>query len=357
MSYTPSANFLLTLFRDLLNTFIDSSGSNPLLARAHRLIQPETAQSNNILLLLPIGLGLVLDILVSVEQVVNVLYTDKSQIRYFIGHVLMSLLILDTVAVEKQANASELGDKKPAPSGRHLFRTIAILYRTGGLGQFLNGVGSACTYQVMHSSAAKLLATLLPSPVSHIITSILLAEIRFLWTARTILPRDQIRLVSTSRDYVRWKALVPPTLVYAAAETAMFHVPARYDDGLTSPQEEITIAGLSQIVRSDILISGLMLASQLFLLFPFYIVLTLVQASHLPPNCETRVFAPSRPHHRGIRVGEIFSGVSRVPLLVQEAVQMIGVRQVLYCLELHGKMCICLIVVSAMVRSVVYAMS
>lgn len=355
MSYTPSTNFFLTLFRELLNTFIHSSGDDPLLARTHRLIQPEPAQSKNIVLLLPIGLGLVLNILVSVEQVVNVLHANKSQIRYFIGHVLMSLLILETVTVEKQANTSELGDKKLAPSSRHLFRTIAILYRTGALGLLLNGIGSACTYWAMHSSAAKLLTALLPSPVANIIASVLFAETRFLWTARTILPRDQKRLVSTSRDRVRWKALVFPTILYAAAETIMVNVPARFDDDLTSLQEQITIAGLSQIVRSDVLISGLMLAAQLFLLFPSYIVLILVQASFLPPNCETLV-APSRPHHRGKRAAEIFSGASRVPLLVQEVVQMIGVGPVLYCLELHGKMCLCLVVVTAMVHSAVYAM-
>lgn len=358
MSYIPSTNFFLILFREFLNTFIHSSGDDPLLARAHRLIQPEPAQSKNILLLLPIGLGLVLNILVSVEQIVNVLHANKSQIRYFIGHVLMPLLILETVAVEKQANASELGAKKLAPLSRHLFRTIAILYRTGGLGLglLLNGIGSACSYWAMHSSAAKLLTALLPSPVANIIASILLAETRFLWTARTILPHDQMRFVSTSHDRVRWKALVLPTIVYAAAETVMVHVPALFDDGLTLPQEQITIAGLSQIVRSDVLISGLMLAAQLFFLFPSHIMLILAQASLLPPNCETRVFSPSRQQHRGMRVGEIFSGVSRVPLLLSEAVQVIGVGRVLYCFELHGKMCFSLVVVTAMVHSVVYTM-
>lgn len=268
----------------------------------------------------------------------------------------MSILFLETVAVEKQASTSELGDKKLAPSSRELFRTVAILYRRGGFHLLLNGIGSTCAYWAMHSSVAKLLTTLILSPVAHIIASTLLAETRFFWTVRTILLREQLRFVSESRDRQRWKALVIPTLVYAAAEMVMMHVPALFDSSLASPQdEEVTVAVLSQIVRSDILISGLMLAAQLFLLLPSHIVLILVQASLLPPNCETLDFVPSRQQQRGRRVGEVFSAVSRVPLQVQEAVQIIGVGWLLYCPELHGKMWICLVVVTAVVHSVVYS--
>lgn len=264
----------------------------------------------------------------------------------------MSILILETV--EKQANTSEVGDKKPAPSSRQLFRTFAVLYRKGGLRLLLSGIGSACTYWAMHSSVAKLSTILLPRPVAYIIASVLLAETRFFWTARTILPRDQLRLVPNARDRQRWKALVLPTLVYAAVETVMMHVPALFDSSLASSDEDVTMAGLAYIVRSDILIAGLMLAAQLFLLFPSYIVLILVQASLLPPTCETLVFTSGQ--QRGRRVGEIFSAVKRGPLQVQEAVQMIGVGRLLWCLELHGKMCLCLSGVSAVVHSVVYCM-
>lgn len=267
----------------------------------------------------------------------------------------MSILILETV--EKQANASEFGDKKPAPSSRQLLGTSAVLYRKGGLRLLLNGIGSACTYWAMHSSVAKLSTTLLPSPVAHIIASVLLAETRFFWTARTILPRDQLRFVPNPCDRRRWKALVFPTLVYAAAETVMVHVPALFDSSLAPPpDEEVTIARLSYIVRSDILISGLMLSAQLFLLLPSYIVLILVQASLLPPTCETLIFTPSRQQQRGRRVGEIFSAVNQGPLQAQEAAQMIGVGRLLWCLELHGKMCLCLVGVAAVVHSVVYSM-
>ncbi|KAB8199667.1 hypothetical protein BDV34DRAFT_217862 [Aspergillus parasiticus] len=323
MAYQPRPHFLLTLFRELLNTFIHSTGDDPLLARTHRSFQNQPAQTNNILLLVPITLGLILNLL----------------IRYIIGHVLMSISILETV--EKQADASELGDKKPAPSSRQLLQTSAILYRSGGVRLLLNGIGSACTYWAMHISVAKVSTTLLPSPAAHILASVLLAETHFLWTTRTILPRDQLRFVSNPGDCRRWKALVPPTLVYAAAETVMMH--------------EVTIAGLLYIVRSDILVSGLMLCAQLFLLLPSYMVLILVQASLLPPTCETLVFSPSR-QQRGRRLGEIFSAVNRRPLQAQKAAQMIGMGRLLSCLELHGKMCLCLVGVAAVVHSVVYCM-
>ncbi|PIG82361.1 hypothetical protein AARAC_009291 [Aspergillus arachidicola] len=338
MAYQPRPHFLLTLFRELLNTFIHSTGDDPLLARTHRSFQNHPAQTNNILLLVPITLGLILNLL----------------IRYIIGHVLMSILILETV--EKQADASELGDKKPAPSSRQLLRTSAILYRSGGVRLLLNGIGSACTYWAMHISVAKVSTTLLPSPAAHILASVLLAETHCLWTARTIMPRDQLRFVSNPGDRRRWKALMLPTLIYAAAETLMMHVPALFDSSISPPpDEEVTIAGLLYIVRSDILVSGLMLSAQLFLLIPSYMVLILVQASLLPPTCETLVFSPSR-QQRGRRVGEIFSAVNRRPLQAQEAAQMIGMGRLLSCLELHGKMCLCLVGVAAVVHSVVYCM-
>ncbi|CAI7666019.1 unnamed protein product [Penicillium palitans] len=150
----------------------------------------------------------------------------------------MSILIIETV--EKQTNASEHGDKKPAPSSRQLLRTIAVLYRKGGLRFLLNGIGSACTYWAMHSSVAKVLSILFPTPVGYIIASVLLAEKHFFWTVRTILPRDQLHLVPEPRDWQRWKALVLPTSVYAAAETVMVHVPALFDT-----EQEVVITGLS----------------------------------------------------------------------------------------------------------------
>ncbi|KAF5861261.1 hypothetical protein ETB97_000453 [Aspergillus alliaceus] len=339
MAYTPRPQFLLTLFRELLNTIIYSAGNDPLLARAHQFFQKDPVQTNSVLLLAPISLGIILKLL----------------IRYIIGHVLMSILILETV--EKQVNISKVGDKKLAPSSRYLLQTSAVLYRRGGFSLLLNGICSACTYWVMHSSVTKLSTTLLPSPVAYIIASVLLAETRFFWTAHTILPRDQLRFVSSHRDLRRWRALVLPTLICSTAETVMMYLPAQFNSSLApASNEKVTIEGLSYIVRSDILISALMLLTQLFFLLPSYIVLILVQASLLPPNCETLIFRPSRQQQQGIRVGEIFSAVNQGPLQVWEAAQMIGIGRLLYCLEVHGKMCLCLLVIAAMVHLMVYSM-
>lgn len=117
----------------------------------------------------------------------------------------MSILILE--AGDKQANTSELRDKKPAPSSRQLLQTSAILYHKGGLCLLLNGIGSACTYWVMHSLVVKLLTILLPSPAAYIVASVLLAEIHFFWTAHTILPCDQPCFVPKSHNCQQWESL------------------------------------------------------------------------------------------------------------------------------------------------------
>ncbi|TQB70252.1 hypothetical protein MPDQ_000710 [Monascus purpureus] len=338
MAYTPRPQFLLTLFRELFNTIIYSAGNDPLLARAHRFFQKDPAQTNNVLLLAPISLGIILKLL----------------IRYIIGHVLMSILILESV--EKQVNISQVGDKKLAPSSRYLLQTSAVLYRRGGFRLLLNGIGSACTYWVMHSLLTKISTTLLPTPVAYIIASVLLAETHFFWTVHTILPHDQLRFVSSPRDRRRWRALALPTLIYSAAEAVMMYLPALFNSTLApASNEKVTIEGLSYIVRSDILISALMLFTQLSLLLPSYIVLILVQASLLPPSCETLIFRPSREQQQGVRVGEIFSAANRGPLQAREAAQMIGIGRLLYCLEVHGKMCLCLLVITAMVHLMVYS--
>ncbi|KAJ5170949.1 uncharacterized protein N7500_003732 [Penicillium coprophilum] len=321
MAYTPRPQFLLTLFRELFNTIIYSAGNDPLLARAHRLFQKDPAQTNNVLLLAPISLGIILKLL----------------IRYIISHVLMSILILESV--DKQVNISQC---RPLPQG--------------GFRLLLNGIGSACTYWVMHSSLTKISTTLLPTPVAYIIASVLLAETHFFWTAHTILPRNQLRFVPSPRDRRRWRALALPTLIYSAAEAVMMYLPALFNSILApASNQKVTIEGLSYIVRSDILISVLMLFTQLSLLLPSYIVLILVQASLLPPSCETLIFRRSREQQQGIRVGEIFSAANRGPLQVREAAQMIGIRRLLYCLEMHGKMCLCLLVIAAMVHLMVYS--
>ena len=143
---------------------------------------------------------------------------------------------------------------------------------------------------------------------------------------------------------------MPASLVYAVSEIVMMQVSSLFHRGLAPLP--VTIAGFSSIVRSDILISGLVLAVQMFLIFPSYILLILVQASLLPPTCETLVFTQLR----GRRVGEIFSGGNQGPLRVRDMVQMMGGKQLLWCLELHGKMGLCLVGVAAVVHSVVYTL-
>lgn len=65
MASTPRPQLLLTLFRELINTVILSAGNDPLLARAHRLFQKDPAQTDHVLLLAPIFLGIILKLLVS----------------------------------------------------------------------------------------------------------------------------------------------------------------------------------------------------------------------------------------------------------------------------------------------------
>ncbi|PYH65012.1 uncharacterized protein BO88DRAFT_396134 [Aspergillus vadensis CBS 113365] len=347
MAYAPSPRFWVTLFRTLLNTFIHSAGDDPLLAQAHAIWQHEPTHSDNVLLMVPIVVGVIL----------------SGLIRYILGHVLMSILILESVKNQASGYISEMSDKKPGPSSRQLLHTIATIYRKGNFRLLLNGIGSASSYWVKHMCTKQMLmkALFLPGPVAYIVSSVLLAEYHFLWTARTILPRDQQRFVPNSGDRQRWKALVPATALYAVAESFMMHVPAMFGSDLgPSPSTEVSKAYLSGIVGSDIFVSGAMLAAQLLLFFPSFIALILVQTSLLPSVCETLVSAPvnrvRQQQQRGSRVGEIFAAFNKGPLHVQDMTRIIGARHMLWCVELHAKMCLSLVGVSAVVHLAVYNM-
>jgi hypothetical protein len=358
MAHTRRPNFVLSLFRELLNTFIHSSSDDPLLARAHRLLQEEPAQAKTFACLIPVIVGIILDFLVSFAPSLRIsfisLVTQGSKIQYVIGHVVMFILILETA--ETQTDSHETGGEKRIPSCRQLLRMLSSLYSKGGLRLLFSGFGAACSYWTAHSSLTKLLSSLVLKhrtlqPLAYIISSVLLAENHFFWAARTILPRDQINQVSRRRDWRRWKFLTIPALVYASTETCMSHIPAIIENLTSTPHEHVTFARKSNIILSDILVSVLMLALHLVLLLPSYIALISVEASFLPQTCETII--PSSYRQRGARVRELFP-TTDLPLQTQKAWQMIGVGRVLWCLELHGKMSLCLVCIAAIVHSLVY---
>ncbi|KAE8395591.1 hypothetical protein BDV23DRAFT_145235 [Aspergillus alliaceus] len=338
MAYTPGPNFLLSLFRQSLNTFIHSSGDYPLLARAHRLLQEEPGQANSPVLLIPITVGIALHLL----------------IQYVVGHVMMSVLILETA--NTQAHSHELGGGKRTPSCQRLIRTLSSLYSKGGLRLLFSGFGAACSYWAAQSCVTKLLSSLvLPykslQPLAYITSSVLLAETHFFWSARTILIReDQINNVSRHRNWRRWKSLAVPALIHAATETFMNHSPAIIEDLTSTPQEHVTVAIKSNIIMSDILVSAFMLVLHVLLLLPSYIVLISVEASFLPQTCETIVLSSSSQRARCVR--ELFP-TAELPLQAQKAWQMVGTGRLLWCLELHVKMCFCLLSITAIVHSLV----
>lgn len=145
--------FICEAFRELLNKFIHSSGDNPLLAQALTLLQEEPAQANNLTCLIPVAVGIILKLLVSFVALSNLLPfpgTKGNKIRYVLGHVIMSILILETA--ETQTDSHEMGGEKRIPSCRRLIQTLSSLYSKGGIHILLSGFGAGCDYWVAHSS-------------------------------------------------------------------------------------------------------------------------------------------------------------------------------------------------------------
>ncbi|GLA39546.1 hypothetical protein AnigIFM63309_007142 [Aspergillus niger] len=376
------SHFLLFIFRKLLNTFIYSTRHDPLLANAHGLFQKglPTQPTHNVLVLFTTILGLILEL----------------AIRHIIGNVVMPLLILETMENQSpNPNKDDNKKSKPKPTiTRSLLQTITTFHRKEGLILLLNGFQYAIYYNVKYFIVTGLLSSPIarfPEPLAHIIASVALAEYHFFRTASAVLPpAEQMRYVPLDLDFNRWDALLLPTLLYAVAEAIMMYVPGLLlspldpDEVLLLPSD---LSGITALVRSDILVAGLMLVVQVLLLFPAYIVLVLVEGSLVPGDCETLISLPEKeeqdekqeddnsndemmkwgwddeeeeeeeecPKQQGKLIKDIFR--LPTPLHVLDVVEMISVRQLLYCLELHGQMCLCLVGVAAMVQSVVYLVS
>ncbi|GKZ16941.1 hypothetical protein AbraIFM66951_010658 [Aspergillus brasiliensis] len=304
----------------------------------------------------------------------------------------MPLLILETLGnCPNQANKDKKS-KTRSITTRNLRQTITTLYRKGGLDFLLNGLNYACLYATLHIMLTNLLSWPLffpHPPVAHLIASVVLAEYHFFWTAGSVLPpAEQIRYMPLDHDRDRVTTLYFPTLVYAIAETIMIYLPGSLLDEQQQQQHQqyqavtssSVLSDITALVRHDILVAGLMLVAQVLLLLPTYIVLVVIQGSLIPGACETLIFLPEEqqdekddsdnddmkkeggeeeeeeyPKQQGKLIKDIFGlpGPSD-PL---DVIEMISVRQLLYCLELHGKMCLCLVGVAVMVESVDYLVS
>ncbi|KAF3387597.1 hypothetical protein F1880_000831 [Penicillium rolfsii] len=330
---TLSLHSLSTFVRELFNTFVDSAGGDPLFARSHKLVQRDIFQSSDLSLLAPILLGTLLTFL----------------IRYIIGHVLMSIAILDNV--EMPAGVSDLGKKDTTgpPLSRRIVQTISALHHNGGFRVLVNGMGYALVYWGTRFFVEQVLSILLPEMASYIFASIATAEIRFFWLASTILAPGQLDNLSINLNYRRWQSLILPNMLHATAQALILYISAVLNSGYTPQIEDLTTEGAVQIVRSDIFVSALMLCFQLLLLVPSKIVLVLVQASLLPPACDTLVIRPSRKK-QFVSVGEIFPGGETRPLQTTRAVQSIGTGIWLACLQVSAKMWLCLLVITSMVQ-------
>ena len=269
----------------------------------------------------------------------------------------MSTLILESIT--QCTNVAEIKTQKTPPSSRNILRAIPALYKKGGISLLFNGLIYACTFWLKHYVITQALGTFLPSPLASIITSILLAETRFLWTARKVLAPDQIRILSSSSasacNLQRWKALIGPTLIYSIVERFMVYVPRMYGEGPSGGRTFIfqhSVAEQREFIQADILVAALMLFAQFLLFLPAGAMLTIVHASHLPASCETLVISQGRGQ-KGKRIGEVFATVDRRPVSLMQAFRMVGKKQILACSQLHGQMCLCLVVLSTCVHTAI----
>ncbi|PYH35987.1 uncharacterized protein BO87DRAFT_375003 [Aspergillus neoniger CBS 115656] len=305
----------------------------------------------------------------------------------------MSLLILETIDSnppnpnkDKDKDDNTKSQPKPTTTTRNLLQTLTTLHREKGLISLINGFHYTIYYNLRYFIVTGMLTSPIarfPEPLTHIIASVALAEFHFFRTAGAILPpAEQMRYVPLGLDYYRWNALLLPTLLYAIAESIMMYVPGlllapvRFDGVLLQPED---LTDVTSLVRSDVLVAGLMLVAQVLVLFPAYVVLVVVEGSLVPGDCETLI---SMPEEEGEKIGDgddqivlwkeeeedeeypkqqgrLIKDLFRLPgpLHVLDVVEMISVRQLLYCLELHGKMCLCVVGVATVVQSVEYLVS
>lgn len=268
--------------------------------------------------------------------------TNHVQLRYILGHVAPTVLILET---SQSGNNTLMEKEEKATQKRSTFRNVRdgfrLIYKVQGFYKFFRAMFIGAVYSVINSILSDILGELvfmhaLLKPLAWACSSALLCELHLIFTCATI-SAQHVPFSSLRRKpgQGRWKRLAIPAFLFGLSQAIMGQI---YDVvAMALISKDNTLSSTRAI--KDTLAVIMMLSVRFLLLLPTQMTLTLAEASFLPAEIETMVPVPAKG--RGWRIGELVD--EQRPLTGFKAfagvLQHLGTAKYWWLVGLHAKKC------------------
>ena len=284
---------------------------------------------------------------------------DSDQTRYYLGHVAGRLLILEIAHADAAQKEEECGNVKQSPIFRNITNAIPAIYRAQTWENTFYSLTLSLIYYIVHYLVTTCLEMFIfrhaaLQPLAYAISSVFLCDIHFLKTGTAISSQLPLLALITTEDPNRFKHLAGPAFALGMSKALVKRVESMVKY-LISPHEQ-TRMSMDMRAGTDVLIVMLVIAFRVVGILPGTIILTLTEASLLPPGLETVI--PSTTKKRGLSIVELVGGRKIPPGLAGFATIMKPFRlpQLLWLIGLHLQKCYLQVVVELITSPLILAM-
>jgi hypothetical protein len=273
--------------------------------------------------------------------------TDQDQLRYILGHVAPTLLILQVSQQKEQLPEKTEGTSEQRCNFRNVRDSFRLIYQAQGLYTVIRGIVIGFVCWSVNSFVRAFLASLIfrhkwLKPLSHACSSALLSGFHLVFTCATVSARGvPFRSLLRRSGQNRWKKLAIPAFLCGLSQAIMGKLFDFVEMALLSPEDRHT----SKRATAEVLAVMVMLGFRLLAVIPTYITLVQAELAFLAPELETAVPSPTK--ERGLNIGELI-GEKKPPVgfaAFANISRSFGTATFLYLIELHLKKCAVHIVV------------
>ncbi|KAB8206382.1 hypothetical protein P875_00021430 [Aspergillus parasiticus SU-1] len=273
----------------------------------------------------------------------------NSLIDYYLSHVVAIMLILESerLHASNQSTADFINDNiQNQPTTRSVTRASSFLYRMGGLRMFLKGLQTGLVYRATHFALTSLLQMALfrhdlLSPIAHVISTVVLAELHMAWTHATISATSSTgSLLKLRHNHKAWRKLLTPSLVCAAARAVIDYLPEAADSSFNLFFKSASTHDPSEHYIAYFEVSTMLptLILRMTVVLPAFIALILVEASFLSETETTIV--PSTQGRRARMSALVWGKISKVRSGFAGVYGLVRRSTFFWLWELHAKRCL-----------------
>ena len=249
---------------------------------------------------------------------------------------------------------------KNSPIFRNIINAIPAIYRAQTWENTFYSLTLSLIYYIVHYLATTCLEMFIfrhaaLQPLAYAISSVLLCDIHFLKTGTEISTQVPLSPLMTTEDPNRFRNLAGPAFALGMSKALIERVESMVKYVLISLHEQ-TPTSIGMRAGTDVLIVMIVIVFRVVGILPGTIILTLTEASLLPPTLETVI--PSTTKKRGLLIAELLGRRRITPGLAGFAAIMkpFRVPQFLWLIGLHLQKCHVQVVVELIVSPLILAM-